>query len=98
MKVDGLNALRTKDLIYINPKDAADVELNEGEIARVMSRWGEISGKLRLTNSTPAGLMVMNLEEDKINQIVNPALDGISKTPEMNICAVRVEREERVKK
>ena len=97
-KVDGLNALRTKDLIYMNPKDAADVELNEGDTVRVMSRWGKISGKLRLTNSTPAGLMVMNLEEDKINQIVNPALDGISKTPEMNICAVRLEREKRGKK
>jgi predicted molibdopterin-dependent oxidoreductase YjgC len=90
-KVEGLNILRTKELIYINPKDAADFEIKDGKIVRVISRWGEISGEARLTNSTQAGLVTINLFEEKINQLINPARDSVSKTPELKICAVRIE-------
>jgi len=90
-KVEGFNLLRTKELIYINPKDAADFKIEDGEMVKVISRWGKISGEARLTNSTPAGLVTMNLFEEKINQLINPTLDSVSKTPELKICAVRIE-------
>jgi formate dehydrogenase (NADP+) alpha subunit len=89
-KVEGLNILRTKEFININPKDAADFEIKDGEMARVISRWGEISGEARLTGATPTGLITMDLLEEKINQLINPVLDPISKTPETKICAVRI--------
>ena len=89
-KVEGLEILKTKDLVYINPKDAADFEIQDGERVRVISRWGKISGEARLTGSTPTGLISMNLSEEKMNQLINPALDKVSKTPEMKICAVKI--------
>jgi formate dehydrogenase alpha subunit len=89
-KVEGLNILRTKEFININPKDAADFEIKDGEMARLISRWGEISGEARLTGATPTGLITMDLVEEKINQLINPVLDPISKTPETKICAVRI--------
>jgi formate dehydrogenase alpha subunit len=89
-KVEGLNILRTKEFININPKDAADFEIKDGEMARLISRWGEISGEARLTGATPTGLITMDLLEEKINQLINPVLDPISKTPETKICAVRI--------
>lgn len=89
-KVEGLNILRTKEIININPKDAADFEIRDGEMAGVISRWGEISGEARLTGATPTGLITMYLSEEKINQLINPVLDPISKTPETKICAVRI--------
>ncbi len=89
-KVEGLEILKTKDLVYINPKDAADFEIQDGERLRVISRWGKISGEARLTGSTPTGLISMNLSEEKMNQLINPALDEASKTPEMKICAVKI--------
>ncbi len=90
-KVEGFNILRTEELVYINPKDAADFEIEDGEMVKVISRWGKISGKARLTGATPTGLITMNLFEEKINQLINPALDSVSKTPELKICAVRIE-------
>jgi predicted molibdopterin-dependent oxidoreductase YjgC len=92
-KVEGLEILKTKDLVYINPKDAADFEIQDGEMVRVISRWGKISGEARLTASTPTGLISMNLSGEKMNQLINPALDQIAKTPEMNICAVKIVRQ-----
>lgn len=89
-KVEGLEMLKTKGLVYINPKDAADFEITDREMVMVLSRWGKISGEARLTGSTPTGLISMNLSEEKMNQLINPALDGVAKTPEIKICAVKI--------
>ncbi len=89
-KAEGLNILRTKELIYINPRDAADFGIKDREMVRVISRWGQISGEARLTGTTPTGLITMNLLEEKINLLINPVLDPIAKTPETKICAVRI--------
>jgi predicted molibdopterin-dependent oxidoreductase YjgC len=91
-KVEGLRALREKDCVYINHKDADDFEITEGEVVRIVSRHGSVETEARITKSTPAGLAVANLEPAKINQILNPVLDTISRTPEMKICAVRLEK------
>ncbi|MEW6585226.1 MAG: molybdopterin-dependent oxidoreductase, partial [Nitrospirota bacterium] len=91
-KVEGLRALRTRDCVHINPKDADDFEITEGEVVRIVSRHGSVEAEARITRSTPAGLAVTNLEPAKINQILNPVLDTISRTPEMRICAVRLEK------
>ena len=92
-KVEGLEILKTKNLVYINPKDAADFEVQDREIVKVISRYGEISGEARLTGSTPTGLISMSLVEENMNKLINPALDPISKIPEMKICAVRIIRQ-----
>ena len=89
-KVEGLEILKTKNLVYINPKDAADFEVQDREIVTVISRYGEIIGEARLTGSTPTGLISMSLLEENMNKLINPALDPISKIPEMKICAVRI--------
>jgi predicted molibdopterin-dependent oxidoreductase YjgC len=89
-KSEGLNDLSGKDLVYINPKDAADFEIEDSETVKVISRWGDIIGEARLTGSVPPGLISMNLIGEKGNQLLNPALDEVSKTPELKICAVRV--------
>jgi len=91
-KVEGLNWLRSKEVIYINPKDAADFEIDEGEPVKVISRHGALESGAHLTATTPAGLLVMNLEEEKFNNLLNPVLDKRSKTPEMKMCAVRIEK------
>jgi predicted molibdopterin-dependent oxidoreductase YjgC len=92
-KVEGLEILKTKNLVYINPKDAADFEVQDREIVKVISRYGEISGEARLTGSTPTGLISMSLVEENMNKLINPALDPISKIPEMKICAVKIVRQ-----
>lgn len=90
-KVEGLKALRAEDNVYINPKDGSDFGISDGEGVRVISRWGEIDGKAHFTRSNPTGLVSIDLVEEKLNQLMNPAFDEKAKIPEMKICAVRVE-------
>jgi formate dehydrogenase alpha subunit len=90
-KVEGLELLRARDHISLNPKDAADFDINDGETVRIISRWGEVNGISKVTVSSPPGLVIMDFVEEKILQIINPALDPVARTPESKICAVRVE-------
>jgi predicted molibdopterin-dependent oxidoreductase YjgC len=90
-KVEGLKTLRTEDNVYINPKDGLDFGVSDGEGVRVTSRWGTVDGKAHFTKSTPTGLVSIDLVEAKLNQLMNPSFDEKAKTPEMKICAVRIE-------
>jgi predicted molibdopterin-dependent oxidoreductase YjgC len=92
-QVEGLNALRAENEnnVYLNPKDGSDFGIIDREGVRVISRWGTIDGMAHFTRSTPTGLISMDLEEEKLNQLMNPALDEKAKIPEIKICAVKIE-------
>lgn len=88
-KVEGLNILRANGYIHINPKDAMDFGTSDGEIVKVISRWGKLEGRTEITDASPPGIVTMEYEE-VINQLLNPAQDEIAKALETKICAVRV--------
>jgi predicted molibdopterin-dependent oxidoreductase YjgC len=89
-KVEGLNVLRSERLIYVNPKDAADFGVKDDEIVEVISRWGEIKIKARVTDTAPPGVVTIDAAKEAINLLINPALDPVAKTPETKVCAVRI--------
>jgi formate dehydrogenase major subunit len=91
-KTEGLRVLRQENHVSINPKDADDFEIADGETIRVISRHGSVETGVRLARTTPVGLAVMKQEGIEINQLLKPALDAISRIPEMKICAVRLEK------
>jgi predicted molibdopterin-dependent oxidoreductase YjgC len=84
-KSEGLSDLSSKDLVYINPKDAADFEIEDSETVKVISRWGEIIGEARLTGSVPPGLISMNPLKRAISYLI-PLMRF--KTFEPDICCV----------
>lgn len=90
-KMDGFRKLRSNDVIYMNPKDADDYAFEEDERVMVISRHGKKEGILKITKCTPAGVIVTNIDKN-INQLFNPVIDNSSRTPEMKMCAVRVEK------
>ncbi len=93
-KVKGLNTLRGEELVEINPADAAELGIADGEIVRVVSRRGEVTGRAKLTEILPPRVVCMSFHfaESPTNVLTNPALDPISKIPELKVCAVRVEK------
>lgn len=89
-KVEGLNALGANGLVYINPKNAADFDISDGEMVRVISRWGETEGRAKVTVTSPPGIVSMSCARENINQLLNPSHDLITKTLETKLCAVRI--------
>jgi formate dehydrogenase alpha subunit len=93
-KVEGLNVLRRTELVEMNPKDAAMLGIDDGEIVRVISRRGEVRTKAKVTEVSPEGVvsMTFHFAESPTNQLTNNALDPVSKIPETKVCAVRIEK------
>jgi len=80
--------------LEINPFDAGEPGVAEGEAVKVSSRSGEIEVKAKLTNNIEKGTLFIpfHFAESAANALTNPALDPVAKIPEFKVCAVRVEK------
>ncbi len=100
-KVEGLEALNRQELLNINPKDAARLKIEDGEMVQVSSRRGKIQVAAKLTEICPPGVvsLTFHFAEAPTNRLTNAAFDPVSKIPETKVCAVKVEKiEKEVKK
>ncbi|MCP4603204.1 MAG: molybdopterin-dependent oxidoreductase, partial [Proteobacteria bacterium] len=96
-KVEGLNVLRSHELVEMNPQDAAALGIVDDELVRVTSRRGSVTAQARLTEVSPQGVvsMTFHFSESPTNVLTNPALDPVAKTPETKVSAVRIEKLEK---
>ncbi|MCX5914550.1 MAG: formate dehydrogenase subunit alpha, partial [Deltaproteobacteria bacterium] len=93
-KSKGLNELKGGEEVEINPQDAKALGIADGDKVRVISRRGKVIAKAKVTKSSPKGVVFMTFHfaESATNLLTNPALDPVSKIPELKFCAVRVEK------
>ena len=93
-KVKGLHRIRPEELMEINPADASELGIADGEIVKVISRRGEVTVRAKVTEVSPPGVVCMSFHfaESPTNVLTNPALDPVSKIPELKVCAVRVKK------
>jgi len=93
-RVAGLDALAPEERVEINPIDAADAGIRDGDWIRVVSRRGAVTARARLSPRPGRGLVFMTFHfaEAPANALTLSALDPVAKIPELKVCAVRVER------
>jgi anaerobic selenocysteine-containing dehydrogenase len=93
-KVKGLNIFMAEEKVEINPKDAQSLGIADGDRIRVVSRRGQVTARARVTEASPVGVIFMTFHfaESPTNILTNPAVDPVSKIPELKVCAVRVEK------
>ena len=93
-KVKGLSSILGEELVEINPSDASVLGVTDGDVVKVISRRGEVVTKVKVTDASPAGVVSMDFHfgESPVNILTNPALDPVSKIPELKVCAVRIEK------
>lgn len=91
----GLNAVEPEAAIEMNPADAQQLGIKNGDEVRVRSRRGSLVTKARVNKHSPKGMAYMNMHfrEAAANVLTNPALDPIAKIPEYKACAVRIEKD-----
>lgn len=96
-KAAGLSALHPDERVQVNPADAAQLGLADGQRVRVVSRRGAVVARAKVTQSSPRGVvsMTFHFAESPTNQLTNPALDPVAKIPELKVSAVRLEPLER---
>ena len=90
----GLEVLRSRELVEINPKDAGALGLESGKDVKVVSRRGEVTAQLLVTDTSPEGVisMTFHFAESPTNVLTSDAIDPVAKIPETKVCAVRIEK------
>jgi formate dehydrogenase alpha subunit len=80
--------------LEMNPEDAAELGIAEGEIVRVTSRRGSVSTRAKLTDREERKTVFMpfHFVETRANILTNPIFDPIAKIPEFKVCAVKIEK------
>ncbi len=93
-RAKGLRAHKNEELLEINPIAAKQLGIVDGETVKVISRRGEITTKVQITEKVAPNVVFMTFHfaEAAVNILTNPALDPTSKTPELKSCAVRIEK------
>jgi formate dehydrogenase alpha subunit len=91
---EGLNWVVPEGEIQINDQDGAELGITTGDRICVTSRRGEATGKARLTDKLPRGMVFMNFHfaEVPTNALTGDAVDPVAKIPEYKVSAVRITR------
>jgi formate dehydrogenase alpha subunit len=80
--------------VEINPADAREMGIKDGERVKVSSRRGEIQIKVKVSKKVDRGVVFIpfHFAEAAANVLTNPAFDPAAKIPEYKVCAVKVEK------
>jgi formate dehydrogenase alpha subunit len=78
----------------INPREAQKMGIQDGDKVRATSRRGSIEVNARISERVEEGMIFMpfHFSESLTNALTNDALDPIAKTPEYDVCAIRIEK------
>lgn len=83
-----------RGLLWINPADAVARAITTDAPVRIRSRRGMVATRAVVSDAVPPGTVAMpyHFAEASSNLLTNDAVDPISRTPELKVCAVAVER------
>jgi len=94
MRTDSLAGELHEGFVQINPADARELGIADGEPVDVSSRRGRITVRARLSADVPRGITFIpfHFPGTRANTLTNPAYDPACKMPEFKVCAVSVKR------
>ena len=86
-----LEALAPESRIDMNPLDAEQLGIEEGDLVSLSSRRGEVQAKVRKTNQVSSGLafMAFHWGNSPVNRLTNSAFDPQAKIPEFKVASVK---------
>jgi formate dehydrogenase alpha subunit len=89
-----LSNLAPLDILEVNPVDAEKLDLKDGDMAKIISRRGEIKLPVKILDRVAPGTVFTTFHsvDVPINVLTNDVLDPLAKVPELKICAVKIER------
>jgi formate dehydrogenase major subunit len=89
-----LDAIAPNALVFIHPRDAAELGIEDGGMTRVTSRRGtiELAAKVSYREARGNVFIPFHFREAAANLLTIDEIDPFGKIPEFKFCAVRVER------
>lgn len=93
-RAKGLDAREPVATMEINPADAADLGVSEGELVRLTSRRNSLLIAVRISDRVAKKQVFVpfHFREAAANLLTSPVLEPHAKMAAMKMCAVRIER------
>ena len=93
MRESGIVDKQEEPFFEISAEDASNLGLAEGDLARLVSRRGELEALAHVTDRVYPGLvwMALHFAQAKVNWLTHDVGDSLIGTPEYKVSAVRVE-------
>ncbi len=93
-KSEALNHYCPAPAVEINPADAENLGINNGDKIVVSSRRGSITTNAKISDRVDKGVVFgcFHFSESAINILTNPVLDPVAKIPEYKVCAVNIKK------
>ena len=97
MRESGITDKQEAPFFEISAEDASALGLAEGDLARLVSRRGELEAVAHVTDRVYPGLvwMALHFAQAKVNWLTHDVGDSLIGTPEYKVSAVRVEQLDR---
>ena len=93
-RASGFDLLVPSEMAEMNPLDAEQLDLTDGQLVTVSSRRGAVEVPVKITDMSPHGTIFMSFafpELTQTNRLTSDAYDFITETPEFKACAVRID-------
>ncbi len=92
-RAEVLDELVPQGVVELNPDDATELGVSDGQMVKVSTRRGQIKIATRVTSRVaPQTLFIaFHYREAPANRLTIAALDPIAKIPEFKVCAAKVE-------
>ena len=80
--------------VDICESDARELAISDGEMVKVISPVGEVTAKVRITNTLCEGMLFMPISfpEAPVNELFGIALNPETKAPSLKACSVKIDK------
>ncbi len=97
-RVNKLNQHKSEPFVQLNPKDAKDKNISEGQLVEILGKRGKVRVRAEITEDVKGGTCFMPMHWGKIlqsdlgraNNLTSPLVDPVSKEPDFKYAAVQV--------
>jgi len=89
-----LNEIMSEGFVEINPNDAKNYNISDGEVISISTRRGSIRLKAKVTAKPKPNVVFIpfHFAEAAANKLTIDALDPTCKIPEFKVCACKIEK------
>ena len=78
--------------VEVNPEDAENIGLKDGDYARMTSRFGEVVLRVKITTAVRKGMFFAPMHGGLVNYVTGGCLDSTAQTPCYKWTAVNLTR------
>ena len=95
MKITGIREICPDPVVEMDPQDAKEMGISNGDVVKIYSERGNLTGRIKLSNRLKPRLLftTFHFPEMPANLLTSPELDPMSKIPSLKTIPVNISKD-----